>query len=158
MTDTKKPSRFERAEAAFMDSVRRRELPEHPASRVMEVMMGRPSVSEPDGGRRYRTLDDESEHLRLFTVYAAAKGHPLLEACTRFAVHKNFLPGLPPSVRLQADISVPPRGGGWRARNTVNFDPREIDRYREWETASQMMVKQWLRDTELQLVEQLDSE
>lgn len=155
-----KPSRRDRAVAAYHDSCQRRELPDHPASRVLEMLMGRPSITEPEGGRRYRTLDDEFEHLRLWTVLEAAWHHPLLEACTRFSIEKAFYEGLPPVVRLHARILVPPRRPGWEARNSMQFDPRDIWRAPSvdgWREYARQAVREWLRVTEQQLAEALDN-
>lgn len=152
-----KPTRVDRALKAWQASCERRALPDEPTNRMLEVFMGRRSVTDLDGSRRFITVDDELEHLRLWTVFEAAREHPLLELCAVFDIHKPLnnterVVGL----RARLDLRHIPRRPefvtelGIDRRDVMRSDPDE------WLYAAQMAVREWLRATEFQIVEALD--
>jgi hypothetical protein len=158
----KNPTRLERAEAAFADSCKRREPPEDPQLRVLEGLMGRPSVTTPEGERRFLNVEDEFEHLRLWAVLYAASRHPLLEACSLFDVFRPmaFGPQLRRDVwQLRLRMRAPVPGKQLDFTGAIELDPREIYQARPdvWFAAMQMTVQGWLTDAERKIANELDA-
>lgn len=151
---TPKPSRLQRALDAWQKDCARREPPDHPAARVMEALMGQPSITDDRGQRRFSTPADELEHLRLWTVFECARARPLLEALSTFSV--DGAPWRDEAMRLRIVTDLRNRHGlrtSWMA--ALDVEARDMHRA-GWFEYARAAVRDWLAMVEAQVAERID--
>lgn len=148
-----KPSRLQNALYAWQKECARREAPDHPASRIMEALIGRPSITDASGERRPTTLADELELLRVWAVFECARARPLLEALSTFSLE---LPLHREAARLRVVTDLRNRHGlraSWMAM--MQIETRDLHRA-GWFEYARSAVRDWLAMVEAQVAERID--
>jgi hypothetical protein len=152
-TPKPQPSRLQRALDAWQKDCARREPPDHPTHRVLEALMGQPSITDASGQRRFITPADELEHLRLWTVFECARCRPLLEALSTFSVEVD----LHRTAALLRSVTDLRNRHGLRTSwmSTMQIETRDMHRA-GWFEYARVAVRDWLGMVEAQVAERID--